>query len=664
MQKILLKPFAQEINYKPSEPNTFFDAFEYSAHEEKNKHLGHLYVIGQVKYSEENMDYVLNLIASLAKREYYSENNGSPAENPKKALDSALKKLNGVLDDFFKNKDLKLNIGLLALAGENIYLAKLGKFKVLLARNGELIDILNNVNLFQKEHVQEKQFVNIISGRLFEGDKIFALYPTRQTTLKEKLLKSFLVKHGQEEFLADLASLGKQTKNFQSCGFHIEIKKIKEDDITIKSAYQKSKVILASIPDAPAPEMPIPAVKSTLPPEKSSESVPENLKEPPQPEENVGTGPAKIISAEMSLIKRKSIFSKLAELFSRRLFFLGKKAAPVLFLLIILGGGFLLARRFVFPRFSQEAGALKTAEEKVRLAETQITKNENSSARELLALSLSSLTSAKETNKKVVELRARINALIDRLDLVNPRQPELWLDANANILTKIIPTDAEQVWAINAEKKVVKLKSENTAGVTAAVEAKYIFSSPEHISIFDGTDKVAVIDTKNGKPSTFALKEATPLKAAAVYENNLYLLGDNSIYKYSDGAVKEGAKKQSWFSGLADQDTRGIAADGNIYVLTGSGTVIKYFRSQEAGRITLNPAASSEAEFYTEKDSPYLYLSDTSSQKIRLYDKSSGALVVTFKFGSLPALKHLAIKQQTAYALSGDNKVWKISLVP
>src|SRR3990167_8919668 len=143
MEKVFLKPTSQEMLFKANEPGVYFDSFEYGPHDNKNKHLGHLYVIGHLKFGEENMDYVLNLISSLAKREYYSEN-GSAPEDPKKAFELALKKLNEVLNDFFKNKELKINLGLLAIAGEKIYISKLGKFKVLLARSDEMIDILNN----------------------------------------------------------------------------------------------------------------------------------------------------------------------------------------------------------------------------------------------------------------------------------------------------------------------------------------------------------------------------------------------------------------------------------------------------------------------------------------------------------------------------------------
>ena len=96
MEKISLKPIAREINFKATEPNTYLDAFEYSPQDEKEKRLGSLYVVGQVKYGEEDMAYVLNLVSSLAKREYYT-GSGTVWEDPKKALDSALKKLNGVL---------------------------------------------------------------------------------------------------------------------------------------------------------------------------------------------------------------------------------------------------------------------------------------------------------------------------------------------------------------------------------------------------------------------------------------------------------------------------------------------------------------------------------------------------------------------------------------
>lgn len=660
MQKISLKPVAREINYRATEPNTYFDAFEYSPRDDKEKHLGNLYVVGQLKYGEENMAYVLNLVSSLAKREYYSEN-GSTQEDPKKALDSTLKKLNGVLEDFFQNKDLKLNIGLVAVAGENIYIAKLGKFKVLLARNGEMIDILNNINLFQKEHVQEKQFVNIISGKIFNGDKIFALYPTRQTTVKEKGIKGALVKHSQEEFLAEFVSYSEKSPTFQCCGFHIEIKKVKEEDILIKSAYEKSKIILASSPEPEKAPQPTPAllvVEQKPEPTKPVEEMPAEPSEEPRQ--------AKIISAEMALIKRESFFDKILNLFKRKSSLRAKNIVPALVVALVLGGGFYGVKKIFFTGDSEQSALLKSIEEHIRLAEAELTKNEMVSARELLGLSLASLGNVKETSRKVAEMHSKIATILDRLDMVSPRQPELWFDAGTAEVSKIIATGNNALIMVDKNNKVLKISDGNPTelGNLPAMEAKFVFVSDKNFSAYNGNDQVAVLNLASGKLSGHQLSEPSLAQDVADYQDNLYILSGNSIYKYTDGAISGEGKKQTWFSGLAEQNTRALTIDGNVYVLTRQGLVIKFYRNKEEGQVNLNMPIGENIEFFADKEEGNFYVADYDDRKIRVFDKASGSLVVTFKFGALPVIKSFTILDKVAYLVSGDNKIWKISLMP
>ncbi|MDO8495153.1 MAG: hypothetical protein Q7S32_01315 [bacterium] len=665
MEKITLKPISREINYKATEPNTYFDAYEYSPRDDKEKHLGNLYVVGQVKYGEENMAYVLNLVSSLAKREYYSEN-GAVAEDPKKALDLALKKLNGVLDDFFQNKELKLNIGLVAVAGENIYIAKLGKFKVLLARNGEMIDILNNINLFQKEHVEEKKFANIISGKIFDGDKIFALYPTRQTTVKEKLIKLALTKHNQEDFLAEVATYGEKSKTFQCCGFHITVKKFKEEDILIKSAYEKSKIILASVP-VDEPVSPPATSNPNLQREPEAAPVPapkEHHDIPDQEEEVVLPKQAKIISAEMAVIKRRSFFSKITDLFSRKPALRAKSIAPAVIVLAMLAGGFYLAKTFLFNGEGEQSTSLQSAEENIRLAEIQMTKNENNSARELLGLSLASLSDIKETSRKVSEIRSRIATILDRLDLVSPRQPELWFDAATTDFSRAFAPSADTLIVVGTGNSVAKISGGTATPIATlpAMEAKYAFAGQNYFSLFNGNDQVAAAQMETGKVSAHQLAEATPVQDAAAYEGNLYVLSGNSIYKYTDGTISGSSARQTWFSGLADQEARAITIDGNVYVLTGNGTIIKYFRNKEESRTNLNIKVGENVEFFTAKDSSTFYVADYDDRKIRVFDKTSGDLLVTYKFADLLVIKNFAFFDHTAFIISGDNKIWKMDL--
>src|SRR3989344_4148915 len=251
MEKIFLQPTAKELTFNPKGSEYLCDSFAFEPIDDKTHHLGHLFLTGQVKNGAEDNAYLLNLLVSLAKREYYHE--AATAEtDPKQAFDATLKKLNDVLEDFFSAKGgpasggQRLDLGLVAIAGDQIHLSKLGKFKVLLARNGELIDILNNVQLFDKDREGTEKFSNIISGKIHDGDKIFAYCPNRQLTAREKSLKAQLNSSDQTQFETVLTGLSETAKNFQCSGLHIDIKKMKEARPVIRSIYEPAQAILAA----------------------------------------------------------------------------------------------------------------------------------------------------------------------------------------------------------------------------------------------------------------------------------------------------------------------------------------------------------------------------------------------------------------------------------
>ncbi|MBI2064168.1 MAG: hypothetical protein HYT66_00435, partial [Candidatus Yanofskybacteria bacterium] len=127
MERIYLKPTCQEVLHKDTGKEGHFDlfAYDYEADEAKRK-LGNLYLVGNVQMpatptpegrgsdqsvgGENDITYVTNLVASLAKREYYA----NPDLAPKEAFSLALKKINDVVGEFFTNKDIKINIGIFA----------------------------------------------------------------------------------------------------------------------------------------------------------------------------------------------------------------------------------------------------------------------------------------------------------------------------------------------------------------------------------------------------------------------------------------------------------------------------------------------------------------------------------------------------------------------
>ena len=227
MEKILIKPSSKEIILRSKPEDGHVDVFSYNYEGTSSNNLGSLFIVGHIQPASEDTSYMINLVASLAKREYYSKTDVAP----KDAFSKTLKKINEVLQDFFRNKDLRVNIGLFAVAGENIFISRLGKFKIILGRDNQDIDILNNINLFAKEHIQEKEFSNVISGKIMPQDKIFAFYPGRSIVSREKNIKSLLLKLTADDFADKLNVIKKSNDAFLCAGVHITINKYKESAV-------------------------------------------------------------------------------------------------------------------------------------------------------------------------------------------------------------------------------------------------------------------------------------------------------------------------------------------------------------------------------------------------------------------------------------------------
>src|SRR3989338_2287723 len=411
MDRVFIKPTSREILIKDSNKEGYLDIYSYDYNADENKRvLGSLYLIGNVNQPEESTEettndahdiaYMVNLVASLAKREYYSK----PSLTPKEAFAGTLKKINEIVDEFFKNRGVRINIGMFAVAGEDILISKLGKFKIILNRDNQAIDILNNITLFNKEHVEEKEFSNIISGKIRHGDKLLAYYPSRFITSREKTIRDHFLKLTWTDFVDKINAI-KSTRTDAACAaLYIDLNKVKEPAIRLASTdvvSPENKEVSTAL-DVKELELPAPSVHE------------QEIKKEEQPIEI-----PKIIPSEFSRAQKENMFSKFFSKFKsfRRQDSFGhiggrsgwrlapKKgvayAVPVL--VVLIAGGF-FAKQYVFISAEEKEARKVTKEikENIRLAKDQLG-SDPSSARQLLLGSLLK-SGSDELDKEVLEL--------------------------------------------------------------------------------------------------------------------------------------------------------------------------------------------------------------------------------------------------------------------
>ncbi len=610
MEKITLKPAVKELFYKNGEANVYFDILSCQGSTNQEKNLGSLFIVSQVKYSTGDLSYMVSLISSLAKREFYSATSVQE-QNPKEAFSRTLKKLNEVLEEFFQNKDFKLNIGLVAITGENIFISRLGKFKINLARNDQFIDILNNVDLFSKDTAGEKQFSNIISGKLQQNDKLFAFFPTRSITSREKQLNDVFLKGGQEEFQQKIAALASNANNFSCCGVHIDMRQLKEIplrpapkySIPLASPVSAASMGLKTEPPSFNTVAPQPIKSRAKDEDVESE---ENEEAPLEPEEDETESddelsPAeqpRIIPAELSITRRDGFFTPLAAQFNKLRFLSRISNKAKLGIFVSLAAIVIAIPVFlIFLKGSDQSnGTISLANDNLKLAQSRISQSNVKDARSLLQAALFNLSAL--SNKKAENVRNQISQVLAGLDRVSDKQPVV--DETA---------DGSKIFASIVPKAL--------AGIA--------------------TDK-----------------------NSALYEGNLYVLAETgmTIYKYVDAANGKTAQT-TW--GPLESRAVAIAVDGNIYALNDAGKLIKYYKGKKESEFDLQLSPSADGRIFTAKDSAFIYLSDKTNKKVYVFDKASGELKTSYDLAAAGQIQDIFVSPAGAvWILSADNKVWSI----
>lgn len=683
-QKITIQAVAKEILFKSGEPSTHFDVLTASGSNSQEKNLGALYILSHLKQKDEDLSYMTSLISSLAKREFYSPQSVAE-QNSKAAFERALKKLNEVLEEFFKNKNFSLNLGLAAVAGDQIYISHLGKFKVALARNDDYIDILNNIQLFNKDEASEKKFSNIISGRLLPGDKIFAYFPIRAITSREKLLNPIFIKQGQEEFAQKLAGVAANAVNFACCGIHIALQEIKEAPVLItqrsrfinqpeSTQIEKSPVSDKRVTRGSPKTIPVEQVISqTVDLAQHRETArlePENVRLQPIPikDENVPEIP-KIIRAEVSVTKRQNPFNlavgKLTKLLALSRFNT-RAQIKVLFTIAVI----VIIPVAVWGLIKNTSGLLggrdknvyNQASENLKLARSFVSQNDTKQARTLLqaaVLQLSGLESKKSKN-----LLADISQTLGGIDKTSDKTLGLVVDfsgQNGEISPTLIAGNNQNILMTDSQKNIYAVSQ---SGITKREQltspAKYLFAADSYFLAYNGQEMVEIYSPANSKSQSYSLKNAPVASSATIYENNLYILSGNSIIKYADASTG-GIKRNDWGQDNESGNLVSIAVDGNVFALNSDGKIISYFKGKKSGEFNLQVPTTAESRIFTYKDSLFIYLADKINKKVYTFDKINGSLVSSFNLSPAGDINDIYVATDgTVIVLSKNNKIWTI----
>jgi len=165
-----------ELHFNPNlKKDQIFDSFVYEPENTYEKNLGSLYIVGELQNGLPQNSKLLDNLAKVIKKNYYTFS----IKSPEKALSQCLKKANQFLADEVKKENVSwlgnLNLTAVSLSDLNLTFTKTGELKILLLRGGEIIDIGKNLDLKEIEPYPLKIFLNVISGKLIQDDKILVL---------------------------------------------------------------------------------------------------------------------------------------------------------------------------------------------------------------------------------------------------------------------------------------------------------------------------------------------------------------------------------------------------------------------------------------------------------------------------------------------------------
>ncbi|HWQ60235.1 MAG TPA: hypothetical protein VN420_03735 [Candidatus Fimivivens sp.] len=139
--------------------------------------LGTLVGVFSVSDRSESSAYTVNVIASVARKEYYA----NPRRGAIESFESTLHRINLALSELVKNGQASwmgsLHGALAVVEGYSIHFSATGDGKVLLFREGTLSDIGDGLASEEAAQHPLKTFLEISSGRLTQGDCVLLTTP-------------------------------------------------------------------------------------------------------------------------------------------------------------------------------------------------------------------------------------------------------------------------------------------------------------------------------------------------------------------------------------------------------------------------------------------------------------------------------------------------------
>ena len=649
-----------EFHFNPkAKEDLIFDSFCYEPENIYERKMGNLYMAGFLKnVLPQNVRFLDNL-AKVLKEKYYKT-----LSSPENSLKESLRKTNEFLERISKEGDVSwlgnLSFAAISIKDFELNFTKVGDLKVFLLRNGQIIDIDQELKFEDIEPYPLKIFGNIVSGKLAENDiililtkdvfdsfsqinllsKIAGIWPFNQKDLKE-------VFNNKKEELLKISGI---------CLFIVLSKEIlpKEKEILTQQkplkvfSFKKVFSPLFKIFRLPKTSFKKPAISSKL-------KIPQIELKLPKPNLKIKT----------------SLF--------------GKKTVLIFGLILFLILGFFIFEKRGKQQLEDYQTQLNQIQEKVDEAETFLIIAETNPQAEKKASSLfkesleeisplvniaSGLSS--DFANQVLTLENTISENLYQLNKLKIiEEPELIFEFETRgfIPQKIIFQSQNLYFFSPYSENLFKIINEN--------EGKIIEINRELNSVALLNDSILfflkpnqLISFRNDRFSELiSLEELNfSLDYFSSYNSNLYFLDKKSgeIIKYTFFGNFKWGSPQLWLATKTKKalNVESMAVDGSVWLLTKENVVERYYIGsfQETLELEIFPYPKDFSKILTSSQLPYLYLLEPVQKRIVILNKS-GEIIKQFQSQEFDNLLDFTVLKdgKTIYLLNGL-RVYRINL--
>jgi len=659
-----------EFHFSPKKDSgSIFDSFCYTPKNTYEKKVGNLYMVGGLKNVLPQNEKLLEKIAKVIKEKYYNSSSG----NPEKSLKESLKEANGFLQGVGKKGDVSwlgnLSFATLSLKNYELNFTKVNDIKIILLRQGQIIDIDQKLKFSDVNPWPLKIFGNIVSGKLAENDVILVL--------SKEVLEKF-----KSENLLNIIS---KILPFSWNGLKSVLEKKNERLINTSGICLMiflTKEILSGKRETISPKI---------------RKLEFNLKEVFGPiidffKKNIKK-PKFLTQTKKTRIKSPK-FSK-TKLPTPNIKF-NKNLIMVFIFLILLFGGFSVFDRQQKKQIEIYQKELTKIEENIEKAESylvlkltrpQAARNANlllkESLNQLSPYLKISATLPKEISNKVNSIYEKISGdffeLNNVIDIPDPQQifefsvrPEG--QTQGFIAQKIISLNnnlyfyspySQNLFELNPsnnESKIYSIPMAKGSGVNTAdlLDSSIVFfSKSENLITFKSGQFGDIITLKNPF-SEFSFSNFSS------YKGNFYFLDKKTgeIIKYPYLGGLNWGSPETWLASNAKKpiDGQSMAVDGSVWVINKDQSISQYYSKylQKTLKIDVFPEPTDLSKIITSNNLPYLYLLEPAQKRIIITDKS-GLIIKQFQSNKFDNLLDFIVSStgKEIYLLNGL-KVYKI----